>query len=124
MNARGFQTEKLFFHRVYNKDKTCNELLVAVANADIVVLAFPLYVDSLPAAVIRGLELISRNRKSEPVPKKQRLISIVNCGFPEAQHNKTAILICRCFAREAEFEWAGGLALGGGEAINGKPLVK
>jgi len=48
----------------------------------------------------------------------------VNCGFPESQHNNTAISICRCFAGEANFEWAGGLALGGGEAISGRPLLK
>ncbi len=124
MRIQGFETEKLFLHRVYNKDKTCKDLLASVANADIVVLAFPLYVDSLPSMLIRCLELIAQDRKSTPVQKKQRLTAIVNCGFPEAKHNNTAISICRCFAREAKFEWAGGLALGGGEAISGKPLVE
>ncbi len=46
----------------------------------------------------------------------------MNCGFPEASQNRTALAICRRFAAEAGFEWAGGLALGMGEAIGGRPL--
>ena len=48
----------------------------------------------------------------------------MNCGFPEAAHNATALAICKRFAAEAGFEWAGGLALGMGEAIGGRPLEK
>lgn len=124
LKAKGFETEHLFCHRVYLKDRTCKELLAAVADADIIVLASPLYVDSLPSMVIRCLELIAKERKSKAVTKLQRLVAILNCGFPESHHNNTAISICRCFAKEAKVEWAGGLALGGGEAINGKPLFK
>ncbi len=48
----------------------------------------------------------------------------MNSGFPEASQNATALRICRRFADEARFEWAGGIALGGGEAIGGRPLAK
>ena len=53
----------------------------------------------------------------------QRLAAIVNCGFPESSQNETALRICQQFAREAGFEWAGGLALGAGQSINGRPLA-
>jgi hypothetical protein len=48
---------------------------------------------------------------------------VVNCGFPEARHAELAIRMCGLFARSAGWEWAGGLALGGGEAINAQPLA-
>ena len=32
--------------------------------------------------------------------------------------------MCQQFAREADFEWAGGLAFGGGAVIGGQPLEK
>ena len=38
--------------------------------------------------------------------------------------NTTALAICETFARQAEFEWAGSLALGGGPMLNGAPLVQ
>jgi hypothetical protein len=97
-------------------------LLAAADLADVLVIAFPLYVDSLPYLVIRAMEHIARHRQARGEGKSQRLVSIANCGFPEAHQNDTALAICRQFAREAGFEWAGGLALGGGEAINGKSL--
>jgi hypothetical protein len=49
-------------------------------------------------------------------------LAIANCGFPEARHNEPALAICRRFAQELGIEWAGGLALGGGQAINGRSL--
>jgi hypothetical protein len=86
------------------------------------VLAFPLYIDSLPALVVRALEQIAarRHRRCDGAP--QRLMVIINCGFPEPHHNDTALRICRRFAAEAGFEWAGSLALGAGETIHGQAL--
>lgn len=48
------------------------------------------------------------------------MVGIVNSGFPEAFHNDTALAILRRFAAETGFQWAGGLALGGGGTIDKK----
>ncbi len=122
LGERGFETETLLLHRALKSDESRAELLAATDRADVLVIAFPLYVDSLPYLVIRAMEIVAQHRQARGEGKKQRLVAIVNCGFPEAHQNDTALAICRQFAREAGFEWAGGLALGGGEAINGKSL--
>jgi hypothetical protein len=95
----------------------------ALDQADVVALCFPLYFDSLPAPVTETLELIAEHRKGLDVRNSPSLVAISNSGFPEAVHNETALAICRQFAREAGFKWSGGLALGGGELIAGKPLA-
>ncbi len=118
----GLDTETLFLHRALRSEETTEELLAAVDRADPVILAFPLYVDTLPYLVTRTLELLAAHRQDRDLPGGQRLLVIVNCGFPEAAHNAVALEICRRFARETGFTWAGGLALGGGGAINGRPL--
>jgi len=87
-----------------------------------IILAFPLYIDCLPAGVIKALELIADHRKSKKDRKKQGFAIIINCGFPEAQQNNTAIAICKIFAREVGFAWRGALSLGMGGAIGGRPL--
>ena len=103
-------------------------LLEAVDAADLVLLAFPLYVDSLPAPTMEALERIAAHRASNvgTDPRqthRQSFAAISNCGFPEADHNKTALAICANFARKAGFNWAGSLALGAGEGmIHGTPL--
>ncbi len=121
---KGFGTETLLLHRALKSGEKREALLEATDRADVLVVAFPLYVDSLPSLVIRALELIADHREGGDQSRPQRLLAIVNCGFPEAQHNDTAIAICRRFAREAGFEWIGGLSLGGGGAISGRPLAE
>lgn len=123
MRERGVVTEAARISSALKSDDGCKSLISATDDADIIILAFPLYVDSLPYPVVRALEYVARHRK-EIEPKNLRLLAIVNSGFPEARQNNTALAICRKFTEEAEIEWAGGLALGGGEAIAGEPLEK
>jgi hypothetical protein len=95
-----------------------------VDAADLFVLAFPLYVDALPYLATEALERITAHRQTQPSPTPTAFLAIANCGFPEAQHNTTALAICQQFAEVAGFRWAGGLALGEGGAINGQPLAQ
>jgi hypothetical protein len=120
---RGHETESLSVHRSHRCRDGLETLLDAVDRCDLLVLAFPLYVDSLPALLTRTLELIASRRGGRQRESRQRLVAIVNNGFPEAEQNEVALRICRRFASETGFEWAGGLALGGGEVINGRPLI-
>ena len=90
----------------------------------IVILAFPLYVDGLPYLVTQALEQIAARRDNETDIQRPLFLAISNCGFPEAAHNATALAICRQFADEAGFAWAGGLALGQGGALAGRPLAE
>jgi hypothetical protein len=99
-------------------------MLAAVREASLVVLSFPLFWDALPAAMTRALELVAEDRHNHPVTGSQRLVAIVNSGFPEVKQSETAIGICRQFSCEAGFAWAGALALGGGAFIAGRPLEK
>ena len=119
---KGFETETLHLHRILKSEAARSELPAATDRADLIILASPLYVDCLPYPVIKALETIAVHRQVRQLRLGQRLLALLNCGFPEAAHNATALDICRQFAREAGFEWAGGLALGGGGAINGRPL--
>ena len=118
----GLSVEKDYIYKLIRKEEGQKELLSKVNNADLIILAFPLYVDCLPAGVIKALELIAKHRKSLNNTKKIGLVVLINCGFPEAEQNNTAIAICKIFAREVGFEWKGALSLGMGGAIGGKSL--
>jgi NAD(P)H-dependent FMN reductase len=119
---RGFETGRVLLPRAVRSEDGRAALLEAVAQADLVILSFPLYVDSLPAPAIHALELISEARGEGGLAGK-RLVALSNCGFPEARHNETALAVCRHFAEGMGMAWAGGLALGGGQAINGRALT-
>jgi hypothetical protein len=124
LEAQGADTQKLYVYRALRSETRLDSLVTAAAEADLLIFSAPLYVDSLPAAVTELLEILHRRLDDHERPAEQRLVAISNCGFPEANQNDIALRIYRCFARQAGFTWAGGLALGGGEPIKGKPLAE
>ena len=121
--ARGVATETFFLHTSLRSPERMRSLLASCDAADLVVLASPLYVDALPAPAVQALERIAVHRAGSARAGAQSFAAIINCGFPEAEQNSTAVAICATFARQAGFTWAGALSLGAGEGmVHGVPL--
>jgi len=124
VKEKGMEADRILISQSISSRDGMEKLLRGVEGADIIVLTFPLYIDSLPTPVIRALEAIAEDRKGRPDVRRQEFLAIANSGFPEARQSETALAISRRFAKETGFAWAGGLAFGGGEAIGGQPLEK
>lgn len=91
-----------------------------LADADVLIVVAPLYVDALPYLALLALEKAAAARLSDaPV---QRIAGIINCGFPEPEHTRFAFGCLRAFARATGGHFAGGLPVGGGEIIHGRDL--
>jgi len=121
LGARGVETETIQVYTAFSSAERTRLVLEKLDTADLIVLAFPLYVDTLPAPVVAALKKIAGHRIEHG--SEARFAAIANCGFPEAAHNSTALAICREFTRQSGLSWAGALALGGGEGIvHGTPL--
>jgi multimeric flavodoxin WrbA len=110
-------------HREAHDLRTLATLVAAVRDVDLLVIAAPVYIDSLPWLVTRLLEAIADDRASLPAARPLAVTMLLNCGFPEARHAAVARTIGALFARDAKAHWAGALQLGAGEAIHGRPLV-
>lgn len=120
-------SETVHLHSEISTKAKRQMFLEKIENADLIILAAPLYVDTLPAKVIKALGLIAENRKKVNIDnidsvKKQSFAAIVNCGFPEAEQNKIALKVYEEFAREANFKYLGGISIGMGGAVSGKSL--
>lgn len=124
LKQKGLETKKILVNQELKSPGGSDKLISAVNECDILILSCPLYVDSAPATVTKALEIIAEQRRKKIQPRQQFMLALSNSGFPEAHHNETAISIYRCFAKEAGFNWVGGLALGGGGTINGRPLTE
>jgi len=120
----GMEPETGFIHRLVNREETIQKLFEMFDRADLIILSFPLYVDSLPAPVVKAMELIKEERDRLESKKSKNFIAISNNGFPEFYQNLTALRICRIFAEDCGFIWKGGLALGQGGSIGGIPLLE
>lgn len=113
---------KLVYAISFVKDgRMADSALAELAGADLLIVAAPLYVDALPALVGRALELLGAHLAEKVSPLRQ-VVGLLNCGFPEADHNRSALRILRAFAHANGLRWAGGLAMGAGEIIHGQPL--
>jgi len=124
LEAGGMSTETQIIGSALHSDENTAKMHEAVERADLIVFSFPLYVDHLPAPLVQALEFIAARRMSKPSAKLQKIMAIVQCGFPETLQNQSACDIMRQFAKEAGFEWAGALAMGMGGALGGRPLEK
>jgi NAD(P)H-dependent FMN reductase len=118
-----WETESLTLRASLNRPEGEAALLAAIDRARLILLVFPLYVDALPYLVTKALTLTAAHRRSAANPPLQRLVAIVNSGFPETHQNSVALAICREFAAQSGIAWGGGLALGGGGVIGGQPLA-
>jgi multimeric flavodoxin WrbA len=87
----------------------------SIAQADLFLLATPLYVDSLPSLVTHALELVAHARGLGG--DLAAFVPFINCGFPEAEQTRTAVRIAREFAAVAGYDFAGALPLGGGGVL-------
>jgi hypothetical protein len=122
LEEKGLSFEEAFAARLVNTQKDTEKLLKSVDNADIIVLATPLYIDSFPSPTVKALELIHEHRKAVSPTKTQLLVAIMNNGSPEKEHMDIALKIIRNFAQESNFKWGGGIRVGWGMALNGESL--
>jgi hypothetical protein len=116
----GISKETFHVGKSVRKEEKWNLLVQSVKDADTIILTFPLYWDSLPSHLIKGLEKL--HIQKEELGKAQNFYTIVNNGFPEPWHNEIAIEICKCFAKKMNYKWQGALNIGGGAAVGGRPL--
>ena len=119
MAAAGWETGTLTLKADLKRESGQKKLRAAAGQADLIILAFPLYVDALPFLVTKALEVLADQRPTD-ADTPRRLFTIINNGFPEYQQNALALAICRNFADQCGFTWAGALALGAGEALGGE----
>lgn len=117
---KGIFKETFHVGKSIRKEEKWNLLVQSIKNADTIILSFPLYWDSLPSHLIKGLEKLYAQK--EELGKAQNFYTIVNNGFPEPWHNEVAVEICHCFATKMNYKWQGALNIGGGAAVAGKPL--
>ncbi len=92
----------------------------ALVSTDVMVIAFPLYVDGLPASLMEYLERYAAARAALPQDMpKQRVFAVANCGFYEGEQNRVALEIVAHFCAATGLDWCGGVGIGTGEMILG-----
>ena len=93
-----------------------SDTLSDILKNETLLIVFPLYVDSLPAPLIKLLTMIEH----EAVTANENLpivYAICNCGFYEAEHTRLALNMVENFAIRTGLSWGYGIGIGGGGMI-------
>lgn len=117
MQAAGKRGVTMMSEALLSSPAAMAEAAETIATSELLVVAFPLYVDHLPAPLIQVLEELQPHLEQRAAP---RLAVIVNCGFPENIHNRPAVEIMQHFARRCGMAWAGALTFGQGGFVGGR----
>lgn len=120
LEEAGWHCDAFHLHAAVRTEDAMSELLASMDASDLVVLSTPLYVDSLPAPVIRALVGIAAHRAGTDGGDVPRFLSIVNCGFVEPWQNAGAQRMLQQFCSQARFESVGPLSLGATGTMNRK----
>jgi len=93
-------------------------LVEKFADSEIVILAFPLYHDSMPAVVKTFIEFLQPYKNKTTNPK---LGFIVQSGFPEANHSRYVEKYLEKLCKRLHTEYLGTIIKGGVEGVQVRP---
>ena len=80
LQTSGVNVTTLHVARVMRTEERIQQFLDVTDRVDLIVLAFPLYVDSLPYLVTAALERWADHRQAQIQPPPGSLLAIANCG--------------------------------------------
>ena len=95
-----------------------NALRKTFAEAQNVIIGFPLYVDAMPGSVKEFLEALAPLAGEKGNPS---LGFIIQCGFPETSHNYYVAKYCEKFSRRMGCSSLGSILKGGCEGLDVQP---
>ncbi|MDE6259561.1 MAG: NAD(P)H-dependent oxidoreductase [Oscillospiraceae bacterium] len=88
--------------------------LAEIASSDVLVLVFPLYVDSIPSQLLQLLIILEELKNMN---HDMMVYCIVNNGFFEGTQNYIAIQQIKNWCTAADLNWGQGIGIGAGEML-------
>lgn len=101
-----------------NQSTLSEEQISKIQNSNALIFAFPLYIDSIPAHLLRELLILEQKGFKG---KDIKVYCIVNNGFYEGTQNHIAIEQMKLWCKAVNLTWGQAIGTGAGEMY---PLVK
>lgn len=100
-----------------NKEPLSNTDIAEIVKSDIIVVAFPLYVDGIPSHMLAALYQLEEAFSSLSLSTKPTFYGIINNGFSESFQNQNAANMLRLFTQRAGITFGQVFAVGAGEML-------
>ncbi|MCL2336694.1 MAG: NAD(P)H-dependent oxidoreductase [Firmicutes bacterium] len=99
-------------------DPEMTAIMSDILTADTLLIAFPLYIDALPAPLLKVCTLLEQAAANPAGKKLPRVYAIANCGFYEAENNRLALDMLKNFCRRSGLGWGYGIGIGAGGSVS------
>ncbi|WMJ88156.1 NAD(P)H-dependent oxidoreductase [Anaerocolumna sp. MB42-C2] len=106
---KNFEIKEFNIHKPEIDEKELKQLY----QCNILIFAFPLYVDSIPSHLLNVLTILE-NYYSLNGGKNTIVYTLVNSGFYEGNQNKIAIEIMQNWTYKSRLTWGQGIGIGSG----------
>ena len=113
--VRLFVKGKVVKHQVRNSGDY-EGILNSIVDADNVVFGLPLYVDGVPSHMLAFMKKLEEFCIERDICLNVYAVS--NGGFIEGCQNKALMQIFENFCKRCNFQWCGGVGIGGGVMLN------
>jgi len=104
----------------FRKPQLSVQQMEQLAEHDVWVLAFPLYVDGIPSHVLSCMAQLENYFKEKPQPQVT-VYCLVNCGFYEGEQCGLALEMVENWCAKSGWQWGQGVGIGAGGML---PAVK
>ena len=99
--------------------KNPDELENKILSAEKVVLGMPLYVDGIPSAPLRMMEMIEKCVTLDEAFAGKKIYVVTNMGLFESKQLVNLLSMVKLWCDKCNFTYGGGLAIGAGEMMTG-----
>ena len=114
--AQIISTEDILVYRI-NKEPLSDANIAEIIKSDIIVVAFPLYVDGIPRHMLAALYQLEEAFSKVSEPQKTSFYGIINNGFSESFQNQHAAAMLNLFCKRAGISFGQIFAVGAGEML-------
>lgn len=116
------EVETIVLTRVIRSEEKMDEMIDAIKKSGLIILASPLYDDTVSYVTLKALEYIAEHQKkpgNENLFGKKLFFPITNSGFPEPEQMEMLIALFKNFTAKTGFKWTGSLMVGSGQGLGG-----
>lgn len=106
-----------------NSKEPTHAIIAKIFDADAVVIALPLYMDSLPSHLLEPLLQMENHMKNNNTLIKPVVYTIVNGGFYEGKYSTIAIDMMKHWCKKAGLKWGQALGVGAGDMYGGLSIL-
>jgi len=107
------QDKNIIEEYLFRTTEISKDVLEQISKCNVIVFAFPLYVDGIPSHLLRCLYQIEKYLSSN-INNEIYVYTIVNVGFYEGKQAAISIEMMKNWAEKTNVKWGQGIGIGGG----------